>query len=106
MPAETPVREPSRWRRYHLLALLPVLGMLGGLPFANRVHPMVLGLPFLMAWLVGWVVATAGIMAFILRLDRLNGIATDQVQGQGGVQGHGHGGVQRQGGVRSDEDVR
>lgn len=83
MAADTPVREPSRWRRYHLLALLPVLGMLGGLPFANRVYPLVFGLPFLMAWLVGWVVATAGIMAWILRLDRLNGIATDEVQGEG-----------------------
>lgn len=87
MPSDTPVGEPSRWRRYHLLALLPVLGMLGGLPFANRVHPLVFGVPFLMAWLVGWVVATAGIMAFILRLDRLNGIATDEVQGQGAGRG-------------------
>ena len=87
MTADTPVREPSRWRRYHLLALLPVLGMLGGLPFANRVYPLVLGLPFLMAWLVGWVVATSGIMAWILRLDRLNGIATDQVQGEGAGRG-------------------
>lgn len=91
MPADTPVREPSRWRRYHLLALLPVIGMLGGLPFANRVYPLVLGLPFLMAWLVGWVVATAGIMAWILRLDRLNGIATDEVQGKGAECGEGAG---------------
>lgn len=58
-----------QWRPYHWLALLPTVGMLGGLPFANRVHPMVLGLPFLFAWLVGWVVATSGIMALILRLD-------------------------------------
>ncbi len=61
---------PTRWRRHHLLALLPALGMLGGLPFVNRVYPLVFGLPFLMAWLVGWVVATAAIMAWILRLDR------------------------------------
>jgi len=93
MPVEPPVGQASRWRRYHLLALLPALGMLGGLPFANRVHPLVFGLPFLMAWLVGWVVATAGIMAWILRLDRVNGIAIDEVQGRGGVQGQGHGGV-------------
>lgn len=91
MPADTPVREPSRWRRYHLLALLPVLGMLGGLPFANRVYPLVFGLPFLMAWLVGWVVATSAIMAWILRLDRLNGIATDEVQGEGTGRGAGEG---------------
>ena len=102
MAADTPEREPSRWRRYHLLALLPVLGMLGGLPFANRVYPLVLGLPFLMAWLVGWVVATSAIMAFILRLDRLNGIATDAVQGHGEVQGHGHGHGEVQGAERGE----
>ena len=63
MSAETPPTAGHRWRRYHLLALLPALGMLGGLPFANRVQPLVLGLPFLVAWLVAWVVATAVIMA-------------------------------------------
>jgi len=89
MPVEPPAGEASRWRRYHLLALLPVLGMLGGLPFANRVYPLVFGLPFLMAWLVGWVVVTAGIMAFILRLDRTNGIASDEVQGEGTGRGAG-----------------
>ena len=89
MPAESPSAGRSRWRRYHLLALLPAAGMLGGLPFANRVFPLVFGLPFLMAWLVGWVVATAAIMAWILRQDRLNGLATDGEQGQGMVQGKG-----------------
>lgn len=49
--------------------------MLGGLPFANRVYPMVFGLPFLIAWFVGWVIATAAIMALILWRDRVNGIA-------------------------------
>jgi hypothetical protein len=83
LPASTRFSTPSRWRRYHLLALLPALGMLGGLPFADRVYPLVLGLPFLMAWLVAWVVATAAIMAWILRMDRANGLATDEVQGQG-----------------------
>ena len=91
MPSDTRVPAPHRWRRYHLLALLPALGMLGGLPFANRVYPLVFGLPFLMAWLVGWVVATAGIMAWILRLDRVNGIATDEVLGQGTGRGAGEG---------------
>jgi hypothetical protein len=64
---------PFRWRRHHLLALLPALGMLGGLPFANRVHPLVFGLPFLMAWLVFWVLATAGIMGWMLHLDSVQG---------------------------------
>lgn len=59
-----------RWRPYHWLALLPAAGMLGGVPFANRVHPMVFGMPFLMAWLAGWVLATSVIMGCILLLDR------------------------------------
>jgi hypothetical protein len=91
MPADPPVREPSRWRRYHLLALLPVIGMLGGLPFANRVYPLVFGLPFLMAWLVAWVVATAGIMAWILRQDTANGLAADEGKGKGAECGAGEG---------------
>ncbi|HEY3287453.1 MAG TPA: DUF3311 domain-containing protein [Gemmatimonadaceae bacterium] len=83
MPADSPGTRRSRWRRYHLLALLPALGMLGGLPFANRVQPLILGLPFVMAWLVAWVIVTAAIMAWILRTDTANGLASDQVQGQG-----------------------
>lgn len=87
MTAETPTPVPARpreqeWHAYHALALLPTIGMLGGLPFANRVYPLVLGLPFLMAWLVGWVLATAAIMAIILRLDRNRGLASDSVRGE------------------------
>lgn len=67
----------QRWRAYHALALVPAIGMLGGLPFANRVYPLVLGLPFLFAWLVGWVLATSLVMAWILRLDRAHGLAGD-----------------------------
>jgi hypothetical protein len=58
------------WRRHHLLGAVPALGMLGGIVFANRVHPLVLGLPFLFAWIAAWVVATSLVMWWILRLDR------------------------------------
>ena len=56
-------------RRYRWLAAIPTLGMLGGIPFANRVHPYVLGLPFLLAWIVVWVVITSLVMALIYLLD-------------------------------------
>ena len=56
-------------RRYHWLAVIPALGMLGGIPFANRVQPYILGLPFLLAWIVMWVIVTSLIMALILALD-------------------------------------
>jgi hypothetical protein len=68
--------EPARLRRsprrYHWLAILPAIGMLGGVPFVNRVHPMVFGLPLLFAWLVGWVLVTSAVMGCILVLDRSN----------------------------------
>jgi predicted lysophospholipase L1 biosynthesis ABC-type transport system permease subunit len=60
----------SRWHRYHLLGFVPAVGMLGGIVFANRVRPMVFGLPFLFAWIAGWVLATSLIMWCILKLDR------------------------------------
>lgn len=57
-------------RAHRWLALLPVIGMLGGVPFANRVEPYVLGLPFLLFWIVLWVVITTGVMGIVYALDR------------------------------------
>lgn len=64
--------EPRRsgFRRHHLLGFIPALGMLGGIVFANRVRPLVFGLPFLFFWIAAWVVATSLIMWWILKLDR------------------------------------
>ena len=55
---------------YRWLALLPAIGLLGGVPFANRVHPYVLGLPFLLFWIVAWVVATSALLGVVYLLDR------------------------------------
>jgi hypothetical protein len=54
------------------LALLPFLAMLVGPFFLNRVTPFILGMPFLLAWLVAWVLLTAAIMALIFKLDPAN----------------------------------
>ena len=56
----------------YLLASLPFLGILGGIFFANRVEAFVLGMPFILFWIVLWVVLTSGIMAVIYRLDPAN----------------------------------
>lgn len=61
------VRRP---RRYRWLALAPPVGMLAGVPLANRVEPYVLGLPFLLFWVAAWVVISSGTMATIGALDR------------------------------------
>jgi hypothetical protein len=74
-------------RPYHLLAAVPVVGMLGGIPFANRTEPYVLGLPFLLAWIVGWIVLTSAILGVIYRLDEAaarrmrDAAATDAAEG-------------------------
>jgi hypothetical protein len=60
----------NRTRPYRWLALLPALGILIGIPFANRVHAYVVGLPFLLFWIVAWVVITSALMAVIESLDR------------------------------------
>jgi hypothetical protein len=57
-----------RWYRW--LAVVPAIGMLGGVPFANRVTPYVFGLPFLLFWVTAWVVLTSAIMWLIYALDR------------------------------------
>jgi hypothetical protein len=58
---------PVRW-----LALLPFLAMLVGPFFLNRVSPSVLGIPFLLAWFVAWILLTTAIMALIFWLDPEN----------------------------------
>jgi hypothetical protein len=54
------------------LAALPFLGMLIGPIFLNRVQPLVMGLPLLLAWLVLWVVLTSALMAAIYAFDPAN----------------------------------
>jgi xanthosine utilization system XapX-like protein len=54
------------------LALLPFLGMLVGPFFVNRVAPYILGMPFLPAWFVAWILITAAIVAVIFRYDPAN----------------------------------
>ena len=55
-----------------VLAALPFIGILLGVPFVNRVEPLVLGMPFVLAWIVMWVVLSAIIMAVVYRLDPSN----------------------------------
>jgi hypothetical protein len=66
------------------LAVLPGLLILGGVPFANRVHRLVLGMPFLLLWIVVCVLLTSATMALIGALDaktaRREGAGPDRTQ--------------------------
>ncbi|MEQ5843108.1 hypothetical protein BWP39_20745 [Paraburkholderia acidicola] len=55
-----------------LLAALPFIGILLGVPFVNRVEPLVFGMPLVLAWIVLWVVLSAVIMAIVYRFDPVN----------------------------------
>ncbi|MCC8395208.1 DUF3311 domain-containing protein [Paraburkholderia sp. MMS20-SJTR3] len=55
-----------------VLAALPFLGMLVGIAFVNRVEPLVLGMPFVLAWIVMWVILSSIIMAVVYKLDPAN----------------------------------
>jgi len=54
------------------LALLPFIGILAGVPFLNRVTPLIFGLPLLFAWLLLWIVLTSVIMLVIYCCDPAN----------------------------------
>ncbi|MFP5113073.1 DUF3311 domain-containing protein [Bacillaceae bacterium C204] len=57
---------------HQLLAIIPFIGLLGGVPFVNKVTPYVFGMPFVLFYIVLWVVITSGIMAIVFKLDPAN----------------------------------
>jgi len=63
-----------------LLAVLPFVGILLGVPFVNRVEPLVMGMPLVLAWIVFWVVMSAVIMAVIYKFDPSNRAGTQDTE--------------------------
>ncbi|KAF1680282.1 DUF3311 domain-containing protein [Bacillus mexicanus] len=56
----------------HVLAALPFIGLLLGIPFANQVTPYVFGMPFILAYIVIWALLTSVLMAVVYVLDTEN----------------------------------
>ena len=54
---------------YHALPAIPAVALIGSGWFANRIEPRVFGLPFLLAWIVAWVLITSATMGLVYRLD-------------------------------------
>ena len=50
-------------RSIRWLAALPFIGLVIGPFFVNRPTPLILGLPFLLTWIVAWILLTSLIMA-------------------------------------------
>jgi hypothetical protein len=51
-----------------MLAAIPFLTLVFALPLVNRIEPVILGLPFILFWILAWVVLTPFILlaAFLL----------------------------------------
>jgi hypothetical protein len=69
MPAPAPRRSRPA-PVYRALAALPATAILFGVPFANQVRGYVLGMPFLLFWIVACVLLTSVVMAVVGALDR------------------------------------
>lgn len=60
------------------LAVLPFLGILVGTPMFNRVEPLILGMPLILAWIVLWIILTGVIMGLIYLTDPANRDAAER----------------------------
>lgn len=70
-----------RFRPHHLLAAIPVVLLLGT-PLLNGLPGFVLGLPIMLAYIVGCVALTSAIMAVLAAKDGESG-STDRRDGEG-----------------------
>ena len=52
------------------IALVPALALTAAIPLVNRLEPRILGLPFLLAWIVGWIMLTPVCMFVVHRLHQ------------------------------------
>jgi hypothetical protein len=52
-----------------VLGLVPFAGMCFSVAIWDRVDPRIAGLPFNLAWLIGWIVLTSTCMAFAYRIE-------------------------------------
>ena len=53
-----------------LLALIPFIAMCFSVPLWDRVHPVLLGLPFNIVWITVWIVLSSLCMWCICRIER------------------------------------
>ena len=56
-------------KKIQWLLVIPFIGMALCLPWTNRIEPYVLGLPFILFWIVLWMVLSSVIMYIIYRFE-------------------------------------
>lgn len=55
-----------------ILTLIPFIWIVGMIPFVNKVHPIIMGLPFLAFWLVAGIFVAFGCLRIIYKIDSRN----------------------------------
>jgi len=55
-----------------LIGAVPFLMLVFALPFVNRVEPVILGLPFVLFWIVAWVALTPLLLFLADRIEKKN----------------------------------
>jgi hypothetical protein len=53
-----------------LLGAVPFLTLVFALPLVNRVHPVILGLPFMLFWILAWVMVTPLLLFAAYKLQK------------------------------------
>jgi Protein of unknown function (DUF3311) len=53
-----------------LLAAIPIVALSFAVPLVNRVEPRILGLPFVLFWIVAWVLLTPAFLWAVGRVER------------------------------------
>jgi hypothetical protein len=52
-----------------LVGFIPFVAMCFSVTFWDRVHPLILGIPFNIVWLLGWIVLSSLCLAVAYRLE-------------------------------------
>ncbi len=61
----------QRGTKYALfLGAIPFITLVFALPLVNRIHPMILGLPFILFWIISWVILTPPILLLAYILEK------------------------------------
>jgi hypothetical protein len=52
-----------------VLAAIPAIALTIGVPFANQTEPRVLGMPFLLVYIIVWILLTPAFMYAVYRIE-------------------------------------
>jgi len=53
-----------------LMAAIPFITLVFALPLVNRIYPLILGLPFILFWILSWVILTPLILFIAYTLEK------------------------------------